>query len=127
MTVGTSDRDTRAPDRPRAKGLGVVSGLVAIGCCVYPIVLVLLGIATAVEAVALATDLFNEWGWAFKIGGAMIAVAGVVIQLRRRGQCSVKGARSNWTYIARVAIIGTAVYFVLYGVTTALGEWGTPD
>lgn len=41
---------------------GVTSGLVAITCCVSPVVLALLGIATAAEAVSLGDTLYYTYG-----------------------------------------------------------------
>lgn len=114
----------RGSDAPSGRRLGFVAGLVAIGCCVYPVVLFALGLATATQAIALGTTLFGEWGWAFKLGGAAVGIGGIVYQLRKRGECSVRGARKNWAFLARVVFIGVAVYFVLYGLTTVLANWG---
>ena len=110
---------------PRAGRLGALAGLVGIGCCIYPVVLVLLGISTAAEAIALGNTLYGTWGWVFKIAGGGFAVAAVIVQLRRRGQCTLAGARKNWRFIARVTLFGVAVYWVVYGITRALAAWGS--
>ena len=49
--------------------LGLTSGLAAITCCVSPIVLVLLGVATAAEAVTLGDTLYYDYGWYFRAAG----------------------------------------------------------
>lgn len=113
---------TRAP---RARRLGVIAGLLGIGCCVYPVVLALIGLASATEAIALGNTLYGTWGWAFKLAGGAFAAAGIVLQLRRRGQCSIRGAGRNRGYILRVLLLGFAVYWLLYGVTKALAAWGS--
>lgn len=42
--------------------------------------------------------------------------------LRRRGQCSVRGMRSNRRAIVVVLLVATLTYLVLYAVTTGLGQ-----
>jgi len=42
--------------------MGVLSRLAAISCCVSPVVLVLLGVATAAEAVSLGETLYYTYG-----------------------------------------------------------------
>lgn len=72
--------------RPRRSALlGALAGLIGIGCCVYPVVLVLLGLSSAAAAVDLATTLFDEWGWAFRSAGAVFALAALWVQRRRPG------------------------------------------
>lgn len=111
--------------RPRARWLGAAAGLLGIGCCIYPVVLALLGVSTAAEAIALGNRLYGTWGWTFKIAGGVLAVAGIIVQLRRRRQCSVGGAAKNRGFIVRVALIGVVAYWLVYGVTKALAAWGS--
>ncbi|MGH9194459.1 MAG: hypothetical protein ACRD1T_01805 [Acidimicrobiia bacterium] len=99
---------------------GSIAGLVAIGCCVYPVVLVLMGLATAAEAIALGLRLYGVWGWAFKLVGAALGVSAFMLQRRRAAACRVRSspARSPLT----IALVGTSVYFMLYAVTSALAR-----
>lgn len=110
---------------PRGRLLGALAGLLGIGCCIYPVALVLLGLATAAEAIALGNVLYGAWGWIFKIAGGVLAIGGIVLQLLKRGECSVAGARRNWRYVARVGAIGLAVYVVIYAVTKLLASWSS--
>jgi hypothetical protein len=100
--------------------LGVVAGVVGLGCCVYPVALVLFGLASATEAVALGNRLFTQWGWAFKLAGVAFAGLAVFLQ-RRRAVCVVGRPRT-----VRNALIlfgaGLVTYGALYAVTTALGR-----
>lgn len=112
--------------RPRRWAtLGVIAGLIGIGCCVYPVTLVLLGLSGAAVAVDLANFLFDEWGWAFRLAGAAFAVAALWIQRRRVRACPVDARPSlvrNALWIAATALV---TYAVFYGVTTWLGSLAT--
>lgn len=124
MKVDQVQAPTAAPSL-RAGRLGAFAGLTAIACCIYPVVLALFGLASAAEAIALGNRLYGTWGWVFKLAGAAFAVAGVVVQLRRRGQCNVQGARRNRAYILRVLLVTVGVYFVVYAATRALAAWAS--
>ena len=74
----------------RGLQVGFLSGLAAITCCVSPVVFVLLGIATAAEAVTLGDTLYYEYGWFFRAGGLAVAAAAVILYLRGRRACSIQ-------------------------------------
>lgn len=116
---------SRTQASPRAGWLGVAAGLIGIGCCIYPVALALFGIASATEAVALGNRLYGVWGWTFKLAGGAFAIAAVVLQLRWRGECSVRGAMRNRGFILRVGLLGLVAYWAVYGVTRALAAWAS--
>lgn len=122
-TLGSAPRDRMGTPRPRT--LGSIAGLLGVGCCVYPVVLVLFGFASATEAIALGKNLYGRWGWTFKLAGGALAATGIVVHLRRRGECTIQGARRNQGFILRVALAGVGTYWLVYGVTKALATWGT--
>ena len=64
--------------REVTKGIkfGLLSGLAGIMCCVSPVVLVLLGIATAAEAVTLGDTLYYGYAWFFRGLAVGLAVPG---------------------------------------------------
>lgn len=108
--------------RPRRSALlGALAGLIGIGCCVYPVVLVLLGLSSAAAAVDLATTLFDEWGWAFRSAGAVFAFAALWVQRRRARACSVKARPSLTGTGLWIAATAVATYAAFYGLTTWLG------
>lgn len=112
--------------RPRRSALfGGIAGLIGIGCCVYPVALVLLGLSSAVAAVDLADVLFDEWGWAFKLAGAAFALAALWIQRRRTRACPVDARPTLTRNALWIAAIAVATYAVLYGLTTWLGSLAT--
>ena len=65
----TRDTSTRS-DRHLRPGvlMGLVSGFTGITCCVSPVVLALLGIATTAEAVSLGDTLYYTYGLVFPRG-----------------------------------------------------------
>ena len=112
------------PIEPK-KGIlfGLASGFVAITCCVSPVAFVLLGIATAAEAVTLGDTLYYEYGWYFRTAGLIVAVIAVVLFLRGRNQCNIRGAYTyRWMLVILVAS-GAATYAGLFWFTKYLGIW----
>jgi hypothetical protein len=118
--------ETPAPLRSRRSALlGALAGLIGIGCCVYPVVLVLIGLSSAAAAVDLANVLFDEWGWAFRSAGAAFAIAALWIQRRRARTCPVEARPSLAMNALWIVLVGTATYAVLYALTTWLGNLAT--
>ncbi|MDQ3619998.1 MAG: hypothetical protein M3391_07715 [Actinomycetota bacterium] len=103
-----------------AATVGIAAGIVALGCCVGPAVAALLGLSSAAVAIDLATNLYSEWGWAFKIAGMVSAVMVVALARRRSRQCGTRPRLMKFT----VVLVGTglATYAVLYAGTTWLGQ-----
>ena len=102
---------------------GLVSGLAAITCCVSPVVLVLLGVATAAEAVTLGDTLYYEFGWYFRAVGFAIAALAVYLFLRGRGVCNVRGAYQYRRMLLVLVASGAATYAGLFWFTKYLGIW----
>ena len=103
--------------------LGLTSGLAAITCCVSPIVLVLLGVATAAEAVTLGDTLYYDYGWYFRAAGLGIAALAVILFLRGRGVCNVRGAYRYRRMLIVLVASGAATYAGLFWFTKYLGIW----
>jgi len=115
----------RAVRPPPSALLGAIAGLIGIGCCVYPVALVLLGLSSAVAAVDLANVLFHEWGWAFKSAGAAFALAALWIQRRRARACPVDARPGLARNALWITAAGVATYAAFYGFTTWLGSFAT--
>jgi hypothetical protein len=69
-------------DAPAGLGIGVLGGLVGISCCGSPVVLYLLGVASATEAVAVGNRLYGEYAWYFRDVGLLIGGGAVALSLR---------------------------------------------
>ena len=127
-TVGLSRYSaTSTPaDRTEVKrGLlfGLLSGLVAISCCTSPVVLALLGVATAAEAVSLGNTLYYTYGWLFRAAGLLVAVVAVVLYLQGRRSCNLRGVRLYWRALPVLVLSGGATYAGLFWSTKYLGIW----
>jgi hypothetical protein len=107
------------------KGLvfGLASGLAAITCCVSPVVFVLVGIATAAEAVSLGDTLYYTYGWVFRGAGLLLAIVAVVLYLRGRNSCSPRGVFRYRRMLAFLVLSGAATYTGLFWFTKYLGIW----
>ena len=118
MAPGAADRSVK-----RGILMGLGSGLVAITCCVSPVVLVLLGVATAAEAVTLGDTLYYDYGWYFRAAGLGVAALAVVLFLRGRGVCNVRGAYHYRRMLTVLVVSGAATYAGLFWFTKYLGIW----
>lgn len=118
------DRDpvVRTVPRSRPGWVGAIAGLVGITCCVYPVVLVLLGLSTAAAAVDLGNTLFREWGWAFRLAGASLIAAAIVVQRRRARTCPADQRPRIGRNTLIMAAVAVLTYASLYGITTWLGD-----
>ena len=103
--------------------VGLGSGLVAITCCVSPVVLALLGVATAAEAVTLGDTLYYTYGWYFRAAGLAVAALAVILFLRGRGVCNVRGAFQYRRMLIVLVASGAATYAALFWFTKYLGIW----
>ncbi|MEX2045971.1 MAG: hypothetical protein WEE03_02325 [Chloroflexota bacterium] len=107
----------------RAAGfIGGVSGLVGIACCVSPVILYLIGVASATTAVSLGNTLYYDYGWYFRGAGLAVGVLAVILYLRGRGRCDLRAARSSWLTLAGAGVVAVVTYAALYGATTWLGS-----
>ncbi len=114
-----------AANRSLKRGLlvGLASGLVAITCCVSPVVLALLGVATAAEAVTLGDTLYYTYGWYFRSAGLAVAALAVILFLRGRGVCNVRGAYQYRRMLIVLVASGAVTYAALFWFTKYLGIW----
>lgn len=101
--------------------IGVVSGMVAILCCVGPAALALVGVISGATAYAVATQLYANWAWGFRLAGIAVAAGLIWWALRRRDACNLEGLRSAWRGLGLLAIVGSLTYLGLYAFTTWLG------
>lgn len=109
----------------KALWIGVGAGVTAILCCVSPVVLFLLGISTATEAISLGDRLYYGYAWYFRGVGVGVAIVAIVIYLRRRRSCTLRGAAANWPTLLGVALVLVVTYGALYTATGYLATLGS--
>jgi hypothetical protein len=102
--------------------LGLLAGLVGISCCVSPVVMVLLGLASVSFAISLGNTLYYGYGWYFRGAALILAAVGVFGVLRGRHACSLRGARAQWRLLLTVVISMVVVYVSLYWLTSYLAS-----
>ena len=119
-------RSTPVPTRKRglpAVRIGIAAGISGLLCCVGPTVLALLGLVSAGTAFVWANNLYDGYAWFFRLGGLALLVGLVILSLRRRSQCNVRGVRESWRRLLLTLGVAVTTYLVLYAVTTWLGTF----
>ena len=102
--------------------VGLLAGLVGISCCVSPVVMVLLRLASVSFAITLGDTLYYQYGWYFRGAALALAAAGVIGILRGRNASTLRGARPQWRLLLTVALALGAVYVSLYWLTAYLAR-----
>lgn len=112
--------NVRSSRRPGVT-LGVIAGTLGLGCCVYPVVLALLGVSSAAAAVDLGNRLYSEWGWAFKAAAVVFAATAFAVQRRRAKKlCATDGRVDSRTAVIWTVGVGLGTFGLLYLATKGL-------
>jgi len=116
----------QADDRKGVLGLSVLAGVVGGLCCVTPIVMVLLGIASVSVAADFGNVLYGDYKWAFRGVALACLAAGVVIYFRRRGICTLDQARRERNRIINMALLVLVGSVAMYTFWTyiVVHYWG---
>lgn len=123
-TTATPPSTTARPvERRRGVLLGLVAGTIGIGCCVAPVVLVLLGLASGAAAVDLGNRLYGDWGWAFRGAAIAFTAVALVVQRRRAAACPADARPDVRRTALWLAGVGVLTYGALYGVTKLLASF----
>jgi membrane protein implicated in regulation of membrane protease activity len=96
------------------KGIFVLSGLAALVgglCCLTPVVLVLLGLASISAAASLGNVLYGDYHWEFRLVALAFLILALVIYFRRQGICTLDQARRE-----RNRIINTSILVLIFAV-----------
>jgi hypothetical protein len=98
-------------------------------CCLSPVILVLLGVASASFASSLADTLYGDYKWVFRGVGLLALLGSLYYYLtRQKGICTIDEAKRRRNeiinYLALTLIVGVAGYlFFLYVVVHYIGVW----
>jgi hypothetical protein len=86
--------------------------LLASLCCLSPVILVLLGVATVAFGSSLADTLYGTYKWVFRAVGLVALMGSLVVYLRRvKGVCTIDDVVRR-----RNEIINTAILVLIAGV-----------
>ncbi len=126
-----------ASERKDVTWFAIAAGIIGGLCCLTPIVMVLLGLATVAVAADLGNVLYGEYRWAFRLAGLGFLAAALVVYFRKRGICTLDQARRqrnrvlNVTLLVLTGAVGSYVlwtYVVLhYGGIAAGLPWAQYD
>ncbi len=90
------------------KGIFLLSGLAAfLGalCCLTPVVLVLLGLATISVAADMGNVLYGNYRWEFRIVALIFLALALVVYFRKKGICTLDQARRQRNRILNVSLL----------------------
>jgi ABC-type amino acid transport system permease subunit len=112
--IGPSKRTVN--DNPQKARKGILrSSLLAIAigclCCITPLVIVLLGLASLSTAASVDSTLSGQYVWVFRGTALLLLGAALVVYFRRRGVGTLDEARRQ-----RNRIINTALLTLLFAI-----------
>lgn len=113
-------------DRKGVLVISALAGLIGGLCCVTPVVLVLLGLASISVAADLGNVLYGDYRWLFRLTALAFLALALWIYFRRRGICTLDQARRERNRILNtslVVLIG-AIGVYIFWTYIAVHYWG---
>lgn len=92
--------------------IGLLSGLIASVCCVSPLVIALIGLASVSAAMGLMGGLRTYTPLVILISG-LFMVGAVYVHLRRHNACSIQGLRARKYGITAMIVTWIVTYILL--------------
>ena len=80
---------------------GVIGGL----CCLTPIVLILLGLATVAAATSMGNVLYGDYRWVFRGVALLFVVIALVVYFRRKGICTLDQAKRERNRVINISLV----------------------
>jgi hypothetical protein len=113
-------------DRKGVLVISAVAGIIGGLCCVTPIVLVMLGLASISVAADLGNALYGEYRWLFRAAALMFLAGALIVYFRRRGICTLDQARRERNRILNTTLVVFVAAFGIYILWTyiAVHYWG---
>ena len=113
-------------DRKGVVVISALAGLIGGLCCVTPVVLVLLGLASISVAADLGNVLYGDYRWVFRLTALAFLALALWVYFRRRGICTLDQARRERNRIINtslVVVIG-AIGVYIFWTYIAVHYWG---
>lgn len=118
--------DTEASDRKGIVLFSLLAGIIGGLCCLTPIVMVLLGVATVAVAADVGNVLYGDYRWVFRLAALGFLAAGLLVYFRRKGICTLDQAKRQRNRIINTSLLiltaATGVY--LFWTYVVLHYWG---
>ncbi len=115
-----------AGDRRGALVISLLAGLIGGLCCVTPIVLVMVGLASISVAADLGNVLYGNYRWLFRGAALGFLAIALFVYFRRRGICTLDQARRERQRIVNTAllVLTVAVGIYIFWTYIAVHYWG---
>jgi hypothetical protein len=112
-----------------SKGVVIISalaGLIGGLCCLTPVVLVLLGLASVSVAADLGNILYGEYRWLFRLAALAFLGLALWIYFRRKGICTLDQARRERNRIINTSLVVllSAIGIYIFWTYIAVHYWG---
>lgn len=105
------DESVAESDRKGIFLISALAGLIGGLCCLTPIVLVLLGLASISAAAGLGNVLYGDHAWLFRISALAFLALALWVYFRRKGICTLDEVRRQ-----RNRIINTSLLVLIFAV-----------
>jgi hypothetical protein len=117
---------SRQDDRKGIFFISALAGIIGGLCCVTPIVLVMLGLASLAVATDLGNVLYGEYRWLFRGGALAFLALALFFYFRSRGICTLDGARRERNRIINTSLLVLvfAVGIYIFWTYVAVHYWG---
>jgi hypothetical protein len=106
--------------------ISALAGLIGGLCCVTPIVLVLLGLASIAAAADIGNVLYGDYRWIFRLVALVFMALALWFYFRRRGICTLDQARRERNRIINTSLVVLifAVGVYIFWTYIAVHYWG---
>ena len=117
---------SKQEDRKGIFLLSALAGIIGGLCCVTPIVLVMLGLASLAVATDLGNVLYGEYRWLFRGGALAFLALALFFYFRDRGICTLDAARRERNRIINTSLLVLifAVGVYIFWTYVAVHYWG---
>lgn len=102
--------------------ISAMAGLIGGLCCMTPVVLVLLGLASLSVAADLGNVLYGEYRWLFRAAALAFLALALVVYFRRQGICTLDRAKRernriiNTSLVVLIAAVGLYIFWTYIAV-----------
>ena len=113
-------------DRKTVVWLAGLGGLIGSLCCVTPIIMVLLGLASVSVAADWGNLLYGDYKWWFRGAALLFLTLALVIHFRRRGVCSLDDLSRQKTRVLNVSlfVLFAAASIYIFFNYVVVHQWG---